>query len=148
MASIRSSNTRLEKSFKRLLDKNKLKGYKTYLKMFGNPDFVFPKKKIVVFIDGDFWHGYNWKKLGRMHPKKYWQGKIKKTIARDKKYNLLLKKQGWKVLRFWEHEIMKNPEKAMKKFLFFFRKKKQKILPPTKTKNRQSALSKTHHPKP
>lgn len=122
MSRIKSKNTSLEISFKKLLDKNKLKGYKMHPKMLGNPDFVFPKKKIVIFIDGDFWHGYNWKKLHKVPPKKYWQAKISRTIARDKKYTKQLKKDGWKVLRFWEYEIKKDSEKCItkiKKFSFF-----------------------------
>lgn len=95
------------------LDKNKLKGYKMHPKMLGNPDFIFPKKKLVIFIDGDFWHGYNWKKLHKVPPEKYWQAKIKRTIARDKKYTRQLKKAGWKVLRFWENEIKMNPLKCL-----------------------------------
>jgi len=115
MSRIRSKNTSLEISFKKLLDKNKLKGYKMYPKMLGNPDFVFPKKKLVIFIDGDFWHGYNWKTLHKVPPRKYWQAKISRTIARDKKYTKQLKKAGWKVLRFWEHEIKRDPEKCVNK---------------------------------
>ena len=82
-------------------------------KMLGNPDFVFPKKKLVIFIDGDFWHGYNWKKLHKVPPRRYWQAKISRTIARDKDYTKQLKRAGWKVLRFWEHEIIINPRKCI-----------------------------------
>jgi DNA mismatch endonuclease (patch repair protein) len=114
MSRIRSKNTSLEISFKKLLDKNNLRGYKMHPKMLGGPDFVFPKKKLVVFIDGDFWHGYNWKKLHKIPPRKYWQAKISRTIARDKEYTRQLKGVGWKVLRFWEHEVKKNPEKCIK----------------------------------
>lgn len=115
MSHIKSKNTSLEVSFKKLLNKNKLKGYKIYPKMSGNPDFAFPKKNLVIFIDGDFWHGYNWKKLHKVPPKKYWQAKIKRTIERDKRYTKQLKKEGWKVLRFWEHEIKRNPEQCIKR---------------------------------
>jgi DNA mismatch endonuclease (patch repair protein) len=113
MSCIRSKNTSLEMSFKKLLDKNKFMGYKIHPKMLGNPDFIFPKKRLLIFIDGDFWHGYNWKKLHKVPPKKYWQAKISKTIARDKKYTKQLKKEGWKVLRFWENEIKGNPERCI-----------------------------------
>ena len=115
MSSIKSVNTSLELNFKKLLSKNKVKGFRKHSKMLGNPDFASAKKRIVIFIDGDFWHGYNWKKLGKIPPKKYWQAKIEKNIARDKKYTKLLKKEGWKVLRFWEHDIKKNPIKCLSK---------------------------------
>lgn len=115
MSSIKSVNTSLEINFKKMLSKNKIKGFRKYPKMLGNPDFASAKKRIVIFIDGDFWHGYNWKKLGKIPPKKYWQAKIEKNIRRDKKYTKQLKKEGWKVLRFWEHDIKKNPEKCLSK---------------------------------
>ena len=120
MSSIKSVNTSLEINFKKLLSKNKILGFRQHPKMLGNPDFAFAKNKIIVFIDGDFWHGYNWKNLGKAPPKKYWQKKIEKNIARDKKYTKQLKKDGWKVLRFWEHEIKKNPEKCLEKIKKFF----------------------------
>jgi len=60
----------------------------------GKPDIVYVSKKIVIFLDGDFWHGYNWKKLGKVPPRKYWQKKIQKNIDRAKKYNKMLKKDG------------------------------------------------------
>src|SRR3989344_6089130 len=103
MSHIKSVNTSLEI------------GFKKHLKMLGNPDFSSSKKRIAIFIDGDFWHGYNWKKLGKIPPKKYWQKKIEKTIERDKKYTKQLKKEGWKVLRLWEHDIKKNLAKCLLK---------------------------------
>ena len=83
--------------------------------MLGNPDFVSTKNKIVIFIDGDFWHGYNWKKLNKIPPKKYWQDKIERNITRDRKYTKQLKKEYWRVLRFWEHDIKNNSEKCLSK---------------------------------
>src|SRR3989338_1146257 len=115
MSHIKSVNTSLEINFKKLLYKNKIKGFKKHLKMLGNPDFSSSKKRIAIFIDGDFWHGYNWKKLGKIPPKKYWQKKIEKTIERDKKYTKQLKKEGWKVLKLWEHDIKKNLAKCLLK---------------------------------
>lgn len=115
MSKIRHKNTSLEVNFRKLLWKNRLKGYRVHYKIPGKPDIVFISRKVVIFLDGDFWHGYNWKKLGKVPPKKYWQGKIQKNIGRAKKYNRQLKKMGWKVLRFWEHRVKKNPEKCINK---------------------------------
>lgn len=114
MSCIKSVNTSLEINFRKLLSKNQIKGFRKHPKTLGNPDFASIKRKIVIFIDGDFWHGYNWKKLGKIPPAKYWQNKIRKTMVRDIKYNQQLKKDGWKVLRFWEHDIKRNPEKCIK----------------------------------
>ncbi len=115
MSCIKSVNTSLEINFKKLLSKNKIKGFRKHPKILGNPDFASSKKRIAIFIDGDFWHGYNWKNLGKIPPKKYWQKKIERNIKRDKRYNKQLKEEGWKVLRFWEHDIKKNPAKCLSK---------------------------------
>jgi len=114
MSRIRSKNTSLEVEFRKLLWKNGLGHYRIHYNLPGKPDIVYVSKKIAVFLDGDFWHGYNWKKLGKVPPRKYWQKKIQKNIDRAKKYNKMLKKEGWKVIRIWEHDVKKNPEKYIK----------------------------------
>lgn len=113
MSKIRSSNTNPELFLRVALKGNYLRYQPKGI--FGNPDFASKKHKIAVFVDGDFWHGYNWKVLGKVPPKKYWQEKIQKNIDRAKRYNRILRKKGWNVLRFWEHEIMKNPKKCVTK---------------------------------
>ena len=115
MSKIRSKNTSLETNFRKLLWQNGLGRYKIHYSLPGKPDIVYVSKRLVIFLDGDFWHGYNWKKLGKIPPKKYWQEKIQKNIDRAKKYNKMLKKDGWKVLRFWEHEIKQDSQKCIKK---------------------------------
>ena len=115
MSRIRSKNTSLEVEFRKLLWKNGLGRYRIHYRLPGKPDIVYVSKKIVIFLDGDFWHGYNWKKLGKVPPRKYWQKKIQKNIDRAKKYNNMLKKDGWKVVRIWEHEIKRNAETCIKK---------------------------------
>ena len=115
MSRIRSKNTSLEVEFRKLLWKNGLGRYRIHYNLPGKPDIVYVSKKVVIFLDGDFWHGYNWKKLGKVPPRKYWQKKIQKNIDRAKKYNKMLKKDGWKVIRIWEHEVKKNVEKCINK---------------------------------
>lgn len=119
MSHIKSSNTKLEIAFLKHLSLSLYpKGYryrKHYSRLPGKPDIVFIKQKLAIFLDGDFWHGYNLKKLGKSVPKKYWLPKIEKNIQRDKNINSMLRKRGWTVLRFWEHELKKNSDKAIKK---------------------------------
>lgn len=120
MSKIRSQNTKVEKLVFRELRKRKVYFQKHYKKAVGNPDIALPSKKRAVFIDGDFWHGYQFSKLKRRLPKKYWLAKIEKNIKRDKANKAKLRKDGWKVLRIWEHEIKNNPSHALdriKKFL-------------------------------
>ena len=67
-------------------------------------DLVFRKTKIAVFIDGCFWHGCPDHHTQPTANREYWSAKISGNIKRDKETNLYLKKSGWTVLRFWEHE--------------------------------------------
>jgi len=79
----------------------------------GVPDIVFRRARVVVFCDGDFWHGRNWRKLQaelrRRHNAPYWIAKIAQNRKRDRQQTALLTKCGWLVLRFWESDILKSP---------------------------------------
>ena len=92
---------------------------KYYKRATGNPDIALPKKKKAVFIDGDFWHGYQFAKLKKRLPKKYWLAKIERNIKRDKAYRAKLRRSGWEVLRVWEHELLKNKDKTIQKIVKF-----------------------------
>ncbi len=113
MSRIRSSNTKIDIKMKKILSDT---GYKweMYPKMYGNPDFVHRRKKIVIYCDGDFWHGYKYHEKKKL-PKKFWRDKIENNMRRDKRYARKLRRDGWSVLRIWEHDIEKNPEKCMRK---------------------------------
>lgn len=78
--------------------------------VFGTPDLTFKKIKLAIFIDGEFWHGKNWEVRKHDHKsnQEFWIKKIERNIQRDIEVNEELKKQGWKVLRFWAKEIEKD----------------------------------------
>jgi len=84
-----------------------------HYKLRGKPDIVFVSKKIAIFVDGDFWHGYEWKSKGRAPPKGYWQDKINRNIERDKEVDKELQSKGWRVIRIWEHEVKNNIKKCI-----------------------------------
>lgn len=111
MSAVKSrGNESTELSFVRLLRANKISGWRRHLAIFGKPDFVFRKQKIAVFIDGCFWHGC---KKCRTIPKQnrvFWSDKIERNIKRDKLVTKELRKSDWTVLRFWEHQLKKNPQ--------------------------------------
>jgi len=88
-------------------------------KLPGKPDIVIKKHNLVIFVDGEFWHGYRWKsKKPRIKAnRQYWIAKIEGNIARDKKNNRMLKKQGFTVLRFWEQDIRKRLDTCLAKIL-------------------------------
>lgn len=115
MSRIKGKNTSPELILRKALQTAKIRGYRLHYKLSGKPDIVFVQKRIIIFIDGDFWHGYLWKRLHRIPPKKYWQGKINGNIIRDRENNELLRKEGWRVLRFWEHEVKNNTERCIRK---------------------------------
>ncbi|MCJ7572589.1 MAG: very short patch repair endonuclease [Candidatus Thermoplasmatota archaeon] len=107
MSKIRSKNTKPELFLRKELWGRNLR-YRLHKRDARNADIVFAKKKVAVFVDGDFWHGYNWKKLGKTPPKKFWQAKIRRNMKRDKKTTQELESNGWVVLRFWEHDILED----------------------------------------
>lgn len=82
----------------------------------GKPDLVFSKYRLVVFVDGDFWHGRNWErqkqKLARGSNGPYWLAKIAYNIERDRGIDAQLRGLGWRVMRFWEGDIRQDPEIA------------------------------------
>jgi DNA mismatch endonuclease (patch repair protein) len=115
MSKIRSKNTQLEQRFEDILRKADL-NYKKHYNIIGKPDFVLPDYKIALFADSHFWHGYNWnaaKKTIKTNPN-FWIKKIERNMQRDLEVNEALKKLGWQVVRFWEHEIINNPEECLK----------------------------------
>jgi len=90
----------------------------------GKPDIVFEKAKVAVFVDGEFWHGFNWsKKKKRISSnREYWIKKIERNIARDKKNAKELKKMGFKVIRFWEKEVLTDIDKCVAKVVTIINK--------------------------
>ena len=108
MSRIRSKDTKVEKIVFKELRKRGIYFQKHYYKAPGKPDIALPRKKKAVFIDGDFWHGYQFEKLKERLPKEYWIRKIENNVARDKENRKLLKQSGWEVVSIWEHDIYKN----------------------------------------
>lgn len=110
MSKIRSVNTKPELALRKALWKSGLRYRLNVPKLKGKPDIVFNKYKIVVFVDGEFWHGYNWieKKPKIKANRKYWIKKIERNIERDLENTNFLISDGYNVFRFWEHEIKKN----------------------------------------
>jgi DNA mismatch endonuclease (patch repair protein) len=111
----KKKDTLPEVQFRRLLHRAGLRFRKNVKSLSGCPDIVFPRARVAVFCDGDFWHGRNWTvrkaKLRRGANATYWILKIESNIERDLKNQLLLESAGWQVLRFWESEILnKGPE--------------------------------------
>lgn len=80
------------------------------------PDFVFSDRKIAVFVDGAFWHGHPTRAKVPATRREWWLAKIEGNKARDRRQNRLLRKNGWKVVRIWQHELeRKHLRQALRK---------------------------------
>lgn len=114
MSQVRGKDTSLERAMRYALRAVGLRFAKYASDLPGRPDIVFRKKRVVVFVDGDFWHGYRlpqWEK--KLSP--FWKKKIAGNRARDRRNFAKLRRRGWKVLRIWGHEIKRNPDGALLK---------------------------------
>lgn len=117
MSRIKSKNTKPELFLRRKLWQAGIRGYRINKKdIDGTPDIVFIRKKLAVFVDGEFWHGKNWqsRKQKLKTNRDYWIPKIEKNILRDEAVNVKLLYKGWTVLRFWDSEIMKTPDECVR----------------------------------
>jgi DNA mismatch endonuclease (patch repair protein) len=109
MSRVKSKNNKsTELRFISIIKEKNIIGWRRNYPLIGKPDFVFPRQRIAVFIDGCFWH--KCPKHCRMPSsnKDYWIQKIEKNRIRDRKTKKLLKEEGWFVIRIWEHEIKQN----------------------------------------
>ena len=89
----------------RLLRQNKITGWRRGQPIFGKPDFIFPKHKLAIFVDGCFWHGCSEHCRMPKGNRAYWKRKIASNKVRDRLVTRTLRAQGWQVLRIWEHEL-------------------------------------------
>lgn len=119
MKRVKSSNTKIEKTMENLLRKEKIE-YEKQINLPGHPDFKIAGKNILIFCDSSFWHGRREKEIkGEVFKKnkEFWINKLRGNRRRDTRINRILKKEGWRVLRFWDTDILKFPEKITKKLL-------------------------------
>jgi DNA mismatch endonuclease (patch repair protein) len=119
MSKIRSKETKPEVILRKKLWQIGLRYRKNYKSLKGVPDIVFLKEKVAIFVDGEFWHGYNWveKKKKINSNRSYWIKKIEGNIERDTEVKKQLASMGWKVLRFWEKEVKSDLEKCVSKII-------------------------------
>jgi len=78
----------------------------------GRPDFVFRDRRVAVFVDGDFWHGWRFP-VWRDKLSEAWEAKIEATRLRDCRNFRRLRRSGWRVVRIWEHQLARNPEGSL-----------------------------------
>lgn len=110
MKAVKCKGSEIEVMLMKELWSRGLRYRKNVKTIFGKPDIAFIGKKVAVFCDSEFWHGYNWEE--RKHDFKshqeFWIPKIERNMERDKEVTKVLEDDGWTVLRFWGKEIKKN----------------------------------------
>ncbi|MCC7349385.1 MAG: DNA mismatch endonuclease Vsr [Phycisphaerales bacterium] len=106
MAAIRSRGNRgTELSMVALLLHHKITGWRRHPPLFGKPDFVFRTQRVVLFVDGCFWHGCPQHATQPANNQEFWQNKLAGNKRRDRLVNRTLRKKGWRVMRIWEHDL-------------------------------------------
>ncbi len=115
MSKIKAQDTKPELKVRKALWNLGLRYRKNVKKLPGCPDIVFNKYKLAVFIDGEFWHGFNWEeKQSRIKTNRgFWIPKIERNMQRDGQNNKLLSDCGWHVMRFWEKQVKKDFDRCI-----------------------------------
>lgn len=110
MQAIKNKDSKIEIILRKELWKRGIRYRKNVNSVFGHPDIAFIGKKVAVFCDSEFWHGYDWenKKETIKSRRDFWIPKIERNMTRDVEVTEYLTKNGWIVLRFWGEEIKKN----------------------------------------
>ena len=110
MQQVKNKDSKIEIMLRKELWSRGLRYRKNVNRIYGKPDIVFIGKKIAVFCDSEFWHGYNWeerKKDFKSH-QEFWIPKIERNMERDREVTERLESDGWKVLRFWGKQIKRD----------------------------------------
>ena len=110
MQAVKNKDSQIELLLRQELWSRGIRYRKNVNRIYGKPDIVFIGKKVAVFCDSEFWHGYNWeerKKDFKSH-QEFWIPKIERNIERDIEVTAKLESEGWTVIRFWGNEIKKN----------------------------------------
>lgn len=114
MSLIKGKWTKQEKAFHNFLKARKIK-HKMHPKIRGSPDIIILEKKIAIFLHGCFWHGCKKCYKAPESHRNFWRNKLMHNISKDKKDTAKLKKDGWKVMIIWEHQIPRhNPGKGIR----------------------------------
>lgn len=110
MSSIRGKDTKIEVLLRKALFRDGYRYRKNDRTLPGTPDIVFRRQKICIFCDGDFFHGYDQRKIEESLSTNadFWKRKIQRNRRRDQEVDEKLSELGYLVLRYWEHEIEKN----------------------------------------
>jgi DNA mismatch endonuclease (patch repair protein) len=121
MSKIRGKNTKPELLFRKALWKKRVRYRVDSRQLPGRPDVSIKKYKLAIFIDGEFWHGYNWdeRKDKIKSNRNFWIPKIERNVQRDRQVNRQLEEMGYTVFRFWEKEVKNDLNKCINDVLVY-----------------------------
>ncbi len=110
MKRVKNKDSKIELLLRKELWRRGLRYRKNVKEIIGKPDIVFKSKKVAIFCDSEFWHGYNWEvcKNNIKSNREFWIPKIERNIQRDMEVTKTLEKDGWTVIRFWGNDIKKK----------------------------------------
>lgn len=112
MSLIRSQgNMATEIKLIRLMKQWKIGGWRRHQNLPGRPDFAFPKQRVLVFVDGCFWHGCPLHFRTPKSNSSTWRKRIQTNVSRDKRISRSLRSSGWRVLRIWQHDLRGDSQK-------------------------------------
>ena len=129
MARIRSTNTRPERELRRALWARGLRYRLGIRTPFGLPDLTFRRTRVVVFVDGCFWHGCPRHYLRPKTRPDYWSEKLRMNVSRDQRQTTGFESEGWRVVRIWEHEIAEDLQSAAERVMRALRDLRWRRLP-------------------
>jgi len=116
MRKVKSSrNKSTELKLIQFFKENEISGWRRNFKLYGKPDFVFPKQRLAIFVDGCFWHGHDCRNTKPKTNADYWVTKINRNKNRDVQVTETLINKNWTVIRVWECEL-KNATRLKDKF--------------------------------
>jgi len=111
MSRIRSHGNRAtELALAKILRRHRLTGWRRRQPVFGKPDFIFPRLRLALFVDGCFWHGCPRHGTRPKNNRAFWRKKFDRNRTRDRLVSRTLRRAGWRVLRIWEHELARQNE--------------------------------------
>lgn len=110
MQQVKNKDSKIEILLRKELWSRGIRYRKNVTRIYGKPDIAFIGKKVAVFCDSEFWHGYNWeeRKNDFKSHQEFWIPKIERNMQRDAEVNAKLEAEGWTVIRFWGKDIKKN----------------------------------------
>lgn len=115
MSAIRGrGNKTTERAMAKALRKAGIVGWRRHARIAGRPDFIFPKYRLAIFVDGCFWHGCPTCYRPPRRNKTFWAEKLQRNCQRDRHVSASLRRSGWTVVRFWEH-VLATPEIAVRR---------------------------------